>query len=72
MIHGIAVLDYGPQSVTVFSSDRMTDHGTWSGAYGREHALELLGKNGWYPAAGAEWVVSVNDNGRVIDVVTES
>jgi len=65
---GVAVLDCGRKAVTVSSTGGIYE-GTWSGAFSRVKALDLLASAGWREAPGEDWTVSPADNGFKLVVI---
>jgi hypothetical protein len=64
----MAVLDCGRKAVTVTALGGFFE-GTWSGAYSRAKAMDLLTGAGWREAPGEDWEVSPADNGFKLKVI---
>lgn len=71
MRRAVAVLDCGRKAVTVTSTGGVHE-GTWSGAYSRKKAIDLIAKSGWREAPGEDpelWTVAPAENGFQIAVI---
>lgn len=71
MRRGVAVLDCGRKAVTIHSTGRVYE-GTWSGAFSRRKAIDLIAGGGWREAPGedpGEWTTSPADNGFRLEVI---
>jgi len=68
MRHGVAILDCGRKAVTVTSTGGVYE-GTWSGAFSRDKAINLIASAGWREAPGEDWTVSPADNGFSLNVI---